>query len=307
MTANVSSDQRWDVVGLGANAVDFVYRLPASPQPRGDLSKMRIRQQTISCGGQMTTALVACARFGLRAKYIGATGTDSNGRRIRAELAHHNVDTSDAVIHDAPNQYAVIMVDETTGERMVLWDRDDRLRLRPHEIPQAALASARLLHVDDVDQEAAILAATLAREAGLHVTSDIDRLTERTSDLVQAVTIPIFAEHIPTHLTGARDPETGLRQLREVHDGLLCVTLGAAGALALDGDEAIHSPGFAVTAVDTTGAGDVFRAGFIYGTLQGWDTRRTLRFANAAAGLSCTRPGAIGGVPSLEEIERFLG
>src|SRR5690606_19341679 len=115
-------------------------------------------------------------------------------------------------------------------------------------------------------------------EAGLHVTSDIDRLTERTADLVQAVTIPIFAEHIPTHLTGARDPETGLRQLRQVHDGLLCVTLGAAGALALDGDEAIHSPGFAVTAVDTTGAGDVFRAGFIYGTLQGWDTRRTLRF-----------------------------
>jgi len=249
---------------------------------------------------------VACARFGLRAKYIGATGTDSNGRRIRAELTHHNVDTTDAVIHDAPNQYAVIMVDETTGERMVLWDRDERLRLRAHEIPEKALLSARLLHVDDVDQEAAILAATTARAAGLHVTSDIDRLTGRTADLVQAVTIPIFAEHIPTHLTGARDPESGLRQMRQVHDGLLCVTLGAEGALALDGDQAIHSPGLKVTAVDTTGAGDVFRAGFIYGTLQGWDTARILRFANAAAGLSCTRPGAIGGVPSLEEIGQVL-
>lgn len=306
MTANSASESTWDVVGLGANAVDFVYRLPASPQATGNLSKMRIRQQTISCGGQMTTALVACARFGLRAKYLGATGTDSNGGRIRAELAHHNVDTSDAVIHDAPNQYAVIMVDETTGERMVLWDRDERLRLRAHEIPEKALLSARLLHVDDVDQEAAILAATTARAGGLFVTSDIDRLTGRTADLVQAVTIPIFAEHIPTHLTGARDPESGLRQLRQVHDGLLCVTLGAEGALALDGDEVIYSPGLKVTAVDTTGAGDVFRAGFIYGTLQGWDTARTLRFANAAAGLSCTRPGAIGGVPSLEEIGRMM-
>lgn len=306
MTATSKPDTRWDVVGLGANAVDFVYRLPASPQATGNLSKMRIRQQTISCGGQMTTALVACARFGLRVKYIGATGTDGNGRRIRAELTHHNVDTSDAVIHDAPNQYAVIMVDETTGERIVLWDRDERLRLRPHEIPRDALLSARLLHVDDVDQEAAILAATIAREAGLAVTSDIDRLTGRTIDLVQAVTNPIFAEHIPTHLTGARDPESALRQLRQEHDGLLCVTLGAEGALALDGEDAIHSPGFKIVAVDTTGAGDVFRAGFIYGTLQGWDTPRTLRFANAAAGLSCTRPGAIAGVPSLEEIERFL-
>jgi sugar/nucleoside kinase (ribokinase family) len=76
--------------------------------------------------------------------------------------------------------------------------------------------------------------------------------------------------------------------------------------VALDGTRFIHSPGFKVHAVDTTGAGDVFRAGFIYGTLQGWDTEHVLRFANAAAGLSCTRPGAIGGVPALDEIEALL-
>ena len=154
-----ASDARWDVVGLGANAVDFVYRLPAVPQATGNFSKMRISRETISCGGQMTTALVACARFGLRAKYIGATGTDDNGRRIRRELAHHSVDCSDAIIKDARNQYAVIMVDEVSGERIVLWDRDEKLQLRAHEIPERAIVSARLLHVDDVDQEAAIIAA----------------------------------------------------------------------------------------------------------------------------------------------------
>ncbi len=297
---------QWDVVGLGANAVDFVYRLPAVPQASGTFAKMRISRETISCGGQMTTALVACARFGLRAKYIGATGTDDNGRRIRAELAHHSVDCTDSVIKDARNQYAVIMVDENTGERIVLWDRDETLELRPHEIPAHAIVSARLLHVDDVDQEAAIVAAGIARDASLVVTSDIDRLTPRTIDLVTSVTVPIFAEHVPAGLTGAGDLETALRQLRDVHDGLLCVTVGAEGAIALDGDRLIHSPGFKVQAVDTTGAGDVFRAGFIYGTLQGWPTEQVLRFANAAAGLSCTRAGAIGGVPSLEEIEALL-
>lgn len=297
---------RWDVVGLGANAVDFVYRLPATPQATGTFSKMRISRQSISCGGQMTTALVACARLGLRAKYIGATGTDGNGRRIRAELAHHSVDCSDAVIHDAQNQYAVIMVDDTTGERIVLWDRDERLHLRAHEIPERAIVTARLLHVDDVDQEAAITAAEIARSAGLVVTSDIDRLTPRTAALVSAVTVPIFAEHVPAGLTGANDIEAALRHLRAVHAGLLCVTIGAEGAIALEGDTMYHSPAFAVHAVDTTGAGDVFRAGFIYGTLQGWPTEHVLRFANAAAGLSCTRPGAIGGVPALSEIEALL-
>ncbi len=301
-----ASDAQWDVVGLGANAVDFVYRLPAVPQATGNLSKMRISRETISCGGQTTTALVACARFGLRAKYIGATGTDDNGRRIRRELAHHSVDCTDAVIKDARNQYAVIMVDEVTGERIVLWDRDEKLQLRPHEIPERAIVSARLLHVDDVDQEAAIVAGQIARNAGLVVTSDIDRLTPRTVDLVKAVTVPIFAEHVPTGLTGTRDIGAALQQLREMHAGLLCATIGAEGAIALDGDRLVHSPAFKVQAVDTTGAGDVFRAGFIYGTLQGWDTPRVLRFANAAAGLSCTRAGAIGGVPALEEIEALL-
>ena len=125
------------MVGLGANAVDFVYRLPAVPQATGNFSKMRISRETISCGGQMTTALVACARFGLRAKYIGATGTDDNGRRIRRELAHHSVDCTDAIIKDARNQYAVIMVDEVTGERIVLWDRDEKLHLRAARDPRA--------------------------------------------------------------------------------------------------------------------------------------------------------------------------
>ncbi len=267
---------------------------------------MRIRRQVISCGGQMTTAMACCARLGLRAKYIGVTGTDENGRRIRAEMSHHRVDMSDAVIRDVPNQFAVIMVDETTGERIVLWDRDDGLQLRPREIPMDALRSARLLHVDDVDQGAAIQAATIGRQVGIPVTSDIDRLTDRTEELVAAVTIPIFAEHVPAALTGKSDLEAALRALKARHDGLLCVTLGAQGAMVLNGDRVHHSPGFPVHAVDTTGAGDVFRGAFIYALLQGWDIDRILRFANAAAAVSCTRLGALAGIPSLSDVEGQL-
>ncbi len=296
----------WDVVGIGANSVDFVNLLPAVPQPHGPHAKMRIHRQIISCGGQMTTAMACCARLGLRAKYVGITGTDENGRRIRAEMAHHHVDMTDSVIRDVPNQFAVIIVDESTGERIVLWDRDERLALRPREIPVDAIRAGRLLHVDDVDQGAAIDAARVAREAGVRATSDIDRLTDRTEELVAAVTIPIFAEHVPLALTGQSDAESALRALRKRHDGLLCVTLGAQGALCLDGDRAVHSPGFAVHAVDTTGAGDVFRGGFIYATLQGWPIDHVLRFANAAAAVSCTRLGALAGIPSLADVETQL-
>jgi len=300
------STQGWDVVGIGANSVDFVNLLPAYPQQHGSFAKMRIRKQTVSCGGQMATALTTCASLGLRAKYVGVTGTDENGRRVREEMAVRTVDMVDAIIRDAPNQFALILVDESSGERIVLWDRDERLVLRERELPVEAIGASRLVHVDDVDQEAAIRAAGLAREAGLPVTSDLDRLTDRTPALVAAVTVPIFAEHMPPALTGEPDQERALRKIRAGHDGLLVVTLGQYGAMALEGDRVHHANGFKVEAVDTTGAGDVFRGGFIFGLLNGWPVEQVLRFANAAAAVSCTRLGALNGVPTREETMHLL-
>ena len=110
---------------------------------------------------------------------------------------------------------------------------------------------------------------------------------------------------MPTRLTGLNDQEEALRALRQPHHQLLCVTLGEQGAMALDG-EASSRAGVQVDAVDTTGAGDVFRAGFIYALLRGWPTETSLRFANAAAAVSCTRLGALGGIPSLDEVEALV-
>lgn len=295
-----------DVIGIGANSVDYVNRLPAYPEPQGPFSKMRIQEQAVCCGGQTATALATCAALGLRTRYVGATGTDGNGKRIREELARRDIDATDAVVRDVPNQFAIILVDEQSGERIVLWDRDERLRLRPREIVREAITAARLVHVDDVDQPAAIVAARIGREAGLPVTSDIDRITDLTAELIAAVTIPIFAEHVPPGLTGIQDLEGALRKLRETHDGLLIVTCGARGAIALDGDRIIRAPGFAVTAVDTTGAGDVFRGGLIFGLLRGWGTEPAMQFANAAAAISCTRLGAMDGAPSLADVEQLI-
>lgn len=291
---------------MGANSVDYVYRLPDSPRADSPTAKLRITSHAVSCGGQMATALAACAALGLRAAYIGAVGTDDNGRRIHDELSGRGIDLSHLAKRDASNQFAVITVDERTGERIVLWDRDDRLILQPADIPATVIAAARLVHVDDVDEEAAIRAATLAREAGVPATSDLDRVTHRTADLVAAVSIPIFAEHVLPAITGEADHARALTRLRQSHAGMLCVTLGPRGSMMLVGDALFVEPGFAVNAVDTTGAGDVFRAGFIHAYLRGDSPAGVLRFANAAAALSCTRAGALGGVPTLAEVAAFM-
>jgi sugar/nucleoside kinase (ribokinase family) len=280
--------------------------LPGYPQPFGSFAKMQIRDRRVLCGGQTATAICTCASLGLRSKYVGVSGTDENGRRIRLELAKRDVDTVDVIIRDAENQFAVILVDATTGDRIVLWDRDDRLRLRDRELPAEALAAARVIHVDDVDDDAAIRAARIGRQAGAVVTSDIDRLTPRTEELVDSVTYAIFAQHVPTHLTGINDVEGALRKLRRTHDNVLCVTMGEHGAVALDGDRFYHEPAFSVHAVDTTGAGDVFRGGLIYALLQNQPIDQALRTANAAAAVSCTRLGALNGVPTMDEVRGLM-
>jgi sugar/nucleoside kinase (ribokinase family) len=162
------------------------------------------------------------------------------------------------------------------------------------------------VHVDDTDQDAAIRAASIARGAGVHVTSDIDRVTSRTEELVGAVTIAILAEQVPEALTGEKDLERALRKLRRIQPGMLVVTLGARGSMMLDGDRVHYAPAFRVDVVDTTGAGDVFRGAFIYALLRGDAPADILRFANAAAGVSCTRLGAINGVPTLNDTASLL-
>lgn len=296
-----------DVLGVGTNSVDTVLTVPHLPEADGTWSKVHVTRRDVRLGGQTATCLATCARFGLRASYMGVFGNDDGARHMRQELTARQIDLRFSTSRAAPNHYAVILVDERSGDRLVLWGRDAALALTPEHISTDAITSARVVHVDDVDIDAAIYAARLARAAGVPVTSDIDRFSDRTPDLVRSVTVPVFASHVPEELTGERDHERALRKLRRDHDGLLCVTLGARGAAALDGDRFVHEPGFSVDAVDTTGAGDVFRGGLIYGLLLGWPIERILRFANAAAGTSCTRAGALDGVPSLDEVQQRLG
>jgi sugar/nucleoside kinase (ribokinase family) len=293
----------FDVVGIGENSVDLVYRLPGALAPN---AKLPVSESRISCGGQVATTLAACAAFGLRPAYVGSFGDDEHGRRIREALAARQIDVSHAVVRHAPNRTAVILVDERTGDRTVLWQRDPRLALDAADVPRELVQRARLVHVDDLDEQASTAAATFAREAGVPVTGDIDRVTEGTARLVAAVTTPIFSAHVAAALTGESDPERALRKLRSSHPGWLAVTLGAAGAMLLEGDRLHHVPACPVEALDTTGAGDVFRGAFIAAMLRGDAAADILRFAAAAAAVSCTREGALDSVPERAAVERLL-
>ena len=296
---------RFDVVGVGASCIDQVCRLPVFPEAGGPRAKIRMQEQNRTCGGQVATALATCASLGLRAAYLGAVGDDDDGRRVRGELASRGIDLGHIEVSAAPTATATILLD-ATGDRIVLWHRDPSLRYPPERLPASVIAASHVVHVDDVDVPAAIEAARIARAHGIPVTCDIDHVTPGTRELLQLVSHPVFAESVPPQLTGEAEPERALRALRRTHPGRLVVTVGEKGAIALEGGTLVEAPGFPVTVLDSTGAGDVFRGAYIYGLVRQWPLDRQLWFANAAAAVGCTKAGAMGGVPSLGEVEDLL-
>ena len=291
-----------DVVGVGANSIDFVYRLPAFPRRDSPFAKLPISQHLVSCGGQVTTALATCAAMGLRTAYIGTIGSDAHAERMRAELHARGIDASRVIEREGTNPFAVILLDDREGERVVLWSRGAHLKLTAREMTADMFANTRLVHVDDVDLEASLAAARFARERHLPVTSDIERTSDEVRVLIETVTVPIFAEHVPMAITGEQTLAAAVRALRRPHHTMIVVTRGARGALMLADGDVIEEPGVVVKAIDTTGAGDIFRGAFIHALLRGDTPSGILRFANAAAAVSCTRLGAMSSIPRLEEV-----
>jgi sulfofructose kinase len=292
----------FDVVGLGENSVDLVYRVPTLPVAGTGRSKVPIASHAVQYGGQIATAIATCASLGLRTTYLGAFGDDDRGALIRQALAQRGVDLSAASVRPVPNRYAVILVDDRTGDRLVLHHRDAALRAT---LPPGSLR-ARWLHVDAEQGELALQAAARAVSEGMQVSCDVDDASDLARELVQRATVPILAEHVPEALTGERDAERALQKLARPGHVALCVTQGTRGALMLHEGRLFHAPAFAVQAVDTTGAGDVFRGALIYAMLREDEPREVLSFANAAAAVSVTRAGALDGVPSLDEVNRLL-
>jgi sulfofructose kinase len=292
----------FDVVGVGTNSFDEVLIVADNIQAALSSGKARVAARHSFCGGQAATATCACVALGLRSRYVGVFGSDDNARLVRRTLEDREVETSHSIAVKGPNRSAVIVLDGA-GQRTVLWHRSECLKFDLQELPPGSL-DARIVHVDDDDTGLALAACRIARKRGISVTSDIEHVTEHTEELITEVTYPIFDQRLPAKLTGEGDPERALRKLRSLNQNVLCMTLGEEGAVALEGDRFHVVPAFTVTTVDDTGAGDVFRAGFIYGLLRSWAVPELLRFANAAAAASCTKLGAIPSVPSLEEVLR---
>jgi len=295
----------FDVVGVGLNATDTLLVLPHFPAYAG---KVPFLEEILSPGGQVASAMVTCARLGLRTKYIGTVGDDERGRIQMESLSESGINLDHVrVRRGCENQSAYILIDRSTGERTVLWKRPDCLRIDPAEIQPEEITCARLLHIDGHDTPAVGHAAQIAHRAGIPVTVDVDTIYHGFDRVLPHVDYLIASSEFPVQWTSQADPFKALEMIQEEYGmRVAAMTLGAHGALAFAERRFVYSPAFVVNCVDTTGAGDVFHGAFCYAVLEGMTMAEALDFSNAMAALNCMSLGARGGIATREDATALL-
>jgi sugar/nucleoside kinase (ribokinase family) len=304
---SVPEKKDFDAVGFGLNAVDHLIVVPAYPTFD---TKVRFRAYEKAAGGQTASAMVGLQRLGLRTAYAGRFGSDEAGRFGLLSLEYEGVNLDFAqTIEGADTQVAFIIIEEQTGERTIVWDRDDRLSYREDEAPIEIATRGRVLHLDAHDPPACATLARAARAAGAIVTVDVDNVYEGLPELLPLIDVLITSSEFPHRLTGIKDQRAGLIELKTRYGcGIVGATLGARGAIILHEGQFIESSAFEVPGGcrDTTGAGDAFHAGFIYGMLRHEDLESCMKLGNAVAALKCRALGARNALPTADELTDFL-
>ena len=292
-----------DLVGVGLNATDTLIPLPAYPE-RG--SKLEYSAASVMPGGQVATTVVACQTWGLRTRYVGKLGDDDASRLHEDAFQRAGVEARLIKVPGGVSPQSLILVD-AGGERTVLCRRDEHMALQPEDLRREWMVNARALHLDGHDTAAATLAASWARAAGIPVVADLDDTYPGIEELVANIDYLIVSRDFSCRLMGDSNLERALQKMKSRYGcRLSAATLGEDGVLAWDGKQLLHSAAYRVPVADTTGAGDVFRAGFIFGLLRNWPLERQLDFSCAAAAMNCMAQGARGGIRPVDAIENLM-
>ncbi|MBW1999463.1 MAG: sugar kinase [Deltaproteobacteria bacterium] len=295
-----------EVVGLGQACVDYLGTIPHYPDEDGKIELLNLRKE---CGGPASTALVTLARLGIRVSFLGSISTDPFGKAILEALLREGVDASFLKVTPGhTSQFAFIAITEGSARRTVFWHRGTVAHLTARDVDLRPFSGAKVLHLDGLMVEASIEAASQARERGMKVVMDGGTFRKGTGELLPLIDVLIASEHFAKPLSkSGSSPREHIELLQEMGPQEVVITMGERGSLGLGREGLCFQEAFSVVPLDTTGAGDVYHGGYIYGLLKGWDMAGCMRFASAIAAMNCRAIGARRGIPEgPDEVFRFI-
>lgn len=292
------------VIGLGQCSLDILGKLGQYPEldQKAELSSLLVQG-----GGPVATAMVTLARLGVPVTFAGAVGGDDFGARVREGLLEEGIDCTHLVtVPEGSTQVAFIAVDQD-GHRNIFWHRGSAMPTLPDSFADLLHGPIKVLHLDGLHHDPAFAAADFARSANVLTVLDAGTFRPGVERLLPLIDHLVVSEKFASQAIGRDDPQAALAELARYGAHAVTITLGNEGSMTLDvGGKMFHQEAFKISAEDTTGCGDVFHGGYIYGLLQNWDLRQTVRFASACAALKTRALGGRTAIPKLAEVLEFI-
>ena len=304
-----------DVVCLGILVADVIARRVDELPARGSLGL--VDEISLRGGGCALNTASVLARLGLSAAVAGKVGADPFGDFVLGLLDERGVERGGVSRDPGVATSATVVLVDSSGERTFLHVPGANGRVRLEELDEDVLFSGRVLHLagalvmPELDGEPAATVLERAKARGL--TTSLDTVWDATGRWGRILpTLPFVDLFVPslaeaTAISGEQEPAAAAAWLRERGVGTVALKLGADGCYVAGAGFEGFAPAPAVETVDSTGAGDAFAAGFLYGHLAGWPLERTAAFANAAGALATTAVGATEGLVGLEDALALAG
>jgi len=292
------------VLGIGQCSLDYLALV--NKYPRSD-TKKEVLEWHEHGGGPVATALVALSRLGVRCRFCGVTGDDTAGMKIRDSLKQEGIDVIKLIKRgQSRSQLAFIVIEKQTAKRTIFWTRPSGTPLRKHDLGTTFLKGVTFLLLDGLMKDASLHAVKKAKEANIPVMLDAGRARPGMLEIARQSDYVVASEDFARDLGWNLNKKALRKEKERLGVRALTVTTGKRGSITVSRNSAFNTPAFKIQAVDTTGAGDVFHGGYIYGLLKGWEIRDTVLFASAVAAMKCMKIGGRSGIPNLREVIGFL-
>ncbi len=296
-----SVNKKIDCLGMGIIPLDFLVSIPEFPDKGGKVDASGL---CIQGGGPIPNVMVGLARLGYETSIIAVVGDDMAGKISIDELKKDNIDTRYLIRKKKPSASAFGFVEEGSGRRTIALHR--KISISTADIILKKYPTPRVVHLDGRDLDANIKLAKWAKRKGALISFDIGSVRNDVTKILPLVDHLVVADAFALPYTKTKNVKTALKKLSEICPGTIVITVGTKGAMALENEKFYRSKAYRVKVVDTTGAGDAFHVGYLSGLLDGKGIVERMDLGSIVAAIKCTKPGARGGMPTRNELIKFI-
>ncbi|MEM1539189.1 MAG: carbohydrate kinase family protein [Candidatus Bathyarchaeia archaeon] len=300
--------KRFDVIGFGALNVDKLYKVNKIAGPEEESFVIDFKEES---GGSAANTIVGLARLGCKTGFIGKVADDREGRMLLNDFQRENVNTEGVVCAKTGRSGTVLGFVDEKGDRALYVDPGINDTIELEEVNMEYASSTEFLHLSSFVGKKSFETQKKVVESlpgdvkvsldpgALYANKGIDEL----SPIIERSYVLMPNAFELTRLTGKEDYKTGAEKLLKKGVKVVAVKLGGRGCYVTDGSESHHVEAFKVPVVDTTGAGDAFCAGFLFGLLMGKSLFECGRIGNFVASRCIMKIGARDGLPRLEDLQ----